>query len=407
MQAKSHIREMLLSQREKHISFHTPGHKRAGEDITELSYSDTLSSPTGVLLWAERDVAEILGADRSFLLTDGCTSGVYSMLYALALAGGKSVAIPAYCHLSVQRGCMLAGLRPVVMHAGKRMGIPAQPTVEEMERALSGSDALLLVSPDYYGFFPDLKAARALCDKAGKPLLIDSAHGAHLHFTPLYAGKFADLWADGVHKSLPAMTQGAVVSAKGKYTEYLKESVPFFRTTSPSYPILASIEEAVKYPRNESIEALANELKSACGGIENEDWSKLLLPVGSDGETYRAALEAQGIFPEFFDGNYLMFYFSPANTEEELLLLKKAVNAFPRAVISEGAAASGTRSDRVEEIPLSEAAGRTCAFACGLFPPCLPLISEGETVTQEAVEKLKSAKSVFGIEDGKIKVYAK
>ena len=83
---RCHIADMLRAQK-RHISFHTPGHKRAGADITELSYSDDLSDPTGVLALAQADVARILGADASFFLTDGSTSGIFAMLFALPRAG--------------------------------------------------------------------------------------------------------------------------------------------------------------------------------------------------------------------------------------------------------------------------------------------------------------------------------
>ena len=93
-----HILEMLRAQKRPHISFHTPGHKRAGADITELSYSDNLLSPRGVIARAEEDIAGITGAYRAFLLTDGSTSGVHSMLLALREAGIGRVAYPAFCH---------------------------------------------------------------------------------------------------------------------------------------------------------------------------------------------------------------------------------------------------------------------------------------------------------------------
>ena len=98
------IAEMLARQK-KHVSFHTPGHKRAGTDITELSYSDDLSSPRGVIKTAEEEIARILGAERSFILTDGSTSGVYAMLAALRAAGCKRIAVPTFSHISVQNGC--------------------------------------------------------------------------------------------------------------------------------------------------------------------------------------------------------------------------------------------------------------------------------------------------------------
>ena len=42
--------------RGKHLSFHTPGHKVGRWDITELSFSDNLASPTGCIALAEREI---------------------------------------------------------------------------------------------------------------------------------------------------------------------------------------------------------------------------------------------------------------------------------------------------------------------------------------------------------------
>ena len=207
-----HIAEMLRAQK-RHISFHTPGHKRAGADITELPYSDCLVSPKGVLAAAERDVARILGAARSFLLTDGSTCGVFSMVDAMRAGGVKKLAVPAFSHPSVLHACGALGVEIVPVVQETVRGIPVQPSAEAMKTALDGADALLLTSPDYYGFFALLEEARRLCDEQKKPLAVDGAHGSHLHFTEHYAGKYADLWVDGVHKSLPALTQGAVVSS--------------------------------------------------------------------------------------------------------------------------------------------------------------------------------------------------
>ena len=63
----------MLKEQKKHVSFHTPGHKRAGEDITELGYSDNLYSPHGVIAESRREAARILGAAQTFYLTDGST----------------------------------------------------------------------------------------------------------------------------------------------------------------------------------------------------------------------------------------------------------------------------------------------------------------------------------------------
>lgn len=403
--APCRIADMLRAQKRRHLSFHTPGHKRRGADITELSYSDNLLSPTGVLAQAELDTARILGADASFLLTDGSTCGVFSMLHALRAAGAHSVAVPVYAHRSVLCACEALGLRMVPVAQGRARALPLQPTEEAVAEALAKSDALLLTSPDYYGFFPPLARARELCTAAGKPLLVDGAHGAHLHGTPLYAGRYADMWVDGAHKSLPALTQGAVVSARAEWADLLACGVRTFRTTSPSYPILASVEYAVKYPRNAALEALAGGAKRAAGALQNDDWSKIVVPFGTLADEAQRSLERRGVYAEFNDGNYLMFYLSPAIKAAHVRRLVRLLRALPRGEVRDGRAFPGRRGKGTVWLPPAEAAGRTCARACGIFPPCMPVLTEGERVGDEAARVLAGARNTFGLRDGRICVY--
>ena len=403
---KLYLADMLAAQeRRKHISFHTPGHKKRGADITELSYSDNLSAPTGVIGQAQADIAHILGADASFLLTDGSTSGVYAMLMALRDAGVRKLAVPVCSHVSVLRGSSLMGLELIPVAQEFSGGIARQPTVEAVRHAMETADALFLTSPDYYGFFPDLGAIAELMQAQSKPLVIDGAHGSHLHGTALHASNYASMWVDGVHKSLPAMTQGAVVSAKGIWTDLLAESVPCFRTTSPSYPILASIEYAVKYPRNERIERAAEGVKRALGALENPDCSKIVIPFGKKSGDARRFLESRGVYPEFDDGNYLMFYLSPATRRRELKKLVQFVKRLPRGEVASGARMRGRTGKTTVALLPQEAVGRVCAQTCGLFPPCMPVLLPGDVVSGDAARRLSGAVSAFGLSDGKIIVF--
>ena len=401
---RCHILGMLRGQR-RYLSFHTPGHKRAGMDITELSYSDDLSDPTGVIAAAQADAARILGAARSFFLTDGSTCGVYAMLFALRRRGCVRICVPTYAHKSVFHACEALGLTPVLLPQETRAGIPCQPTEQAIAEGMGGADALLLTSPDYYGFFPPLAAAQALCRAQGKPLAVDGAHGSHLHFTSLYAGRFADLWVDGVHKSLPALTQGAVVSANAAWADALAEGAEFFRTSSPSYPILASVEYAVKYPRNVRVERAAAWAKRETGALENDDWTKLVVPFGAYADGAQAALERCGVYPEFNDGNYLMFYLSPATTAGAVKKLVRLLRRLPRAAVQDARPVTGMPRGKVVTVPPEEAAGMVCARACGMVPPCIPLIAAGEVVTREKAERLARARHTFGLTDGRIAVY--
>ncbi len=407
----------MLAAAPRHLSFHTPGHKEGKWDITELSFSDNLACPAGVLKAAQEDVAKILGAARSFLLTDGSTCGVHAMLYA---AGVKKLVFSAAAHKSVYNGCRLLGIEPIVLPVRYAGSVPLQPSPESIAFALqnagmergNGSVGVLLTSPDYYGNIADYAAVRRICEACGALLLCDGAHGGHLHGTPLYAGGYCDLWVDGVHKSLPAFTQGAVVSARTEALgARLAAGVDIFRTTSPSYPVLASVEYAVKYPRKLQSERAAERLKERLHARSNADWTKVVVCYGKNAFAVQEALEKQGIYPEFCDGENILFYLSPAQPLRQFKALERALQSFEGLRVNEQnetpmpAFTAGERGGKTEWIPLRESAGHTCAGDAGLFPPCLPVVREGQVIEGEHIEKLSAAKSVYGLIEGKIAVY--
>lgn len=415
---------MLASQPQPHVSFHTPGHKVGGFDITELSYSDNLSCPNGCIKEAEEDITRILGGAKSFILTDGSTCGVLSTLHAAKACGVQKIAVCEDSHKSVFNGCALLGITPLVYPQKRVHKIPKGYTMSALNAdfadILAEADALFFTSPDYYGNLADLAAARAYCDETKKLLIVDGAHGGHLHFDKKrYAGAYADLWVDGVHKSLPALTQGAIVSARTEELgEKLRLALDIFRTTSPSYPIMASVEYAVKYPRNADLENLVKEFVEDCNRVDcGGDWTKLCAVFGDN--AFEAAKDAEnaGLYAEFCDGNIVAFYLSPATKTEEFekltKWLKAAFKKYPLTVVAEGEkTAQGDTSPtvlqknrRTEWVDTDGAAGRICARPCGLFPPCTPLIKIGEEIMEEKLALMKRADNVFGLREGKIEVF--
>ncbi|MBQ4269265.1 MAG: aminotransferase class I/II-fold pyridoxal phosphate-dependent enzyme, partial [Clostridia bacterium] len=393
-----------------------------------------LSSPTGCIQTAQKEIAEILGAAASFLSTDGSTGGIFAILYAAKTLGVKRIAMPETSHKSLYNGCAALGLDAVTFAVERKNGIPAPVSLTVLSAAVDEADALFLTSPDYYGNIPDLKGIAELCKERGKLFFIDGAHGGHLHFDrEKYAGAYADLWVDGVHKSLPAYTQGAIVSARTKeLAAKLSEGLDIFRTTSPSYPIMASVEFAARFPRNEKLEKQVWEFTEQypeffyCGG----DWTKLCFLAGRQAFDIAKELEKKGIYAEFCDGNVVMFYLSPALKSAQFKKLKKALIAYMDALklmwtAGENAANASDVKDGqktvrqspapvvfdknggVEWVELSQSEGRVCAKVCGLFPPCMPLILDGEAITEKKIKLMLRADHLFGIEDGKICVYKK
>lgn len=414
-----HIYQMLKKQAKKrHISFHTPGHKQKGFDITELSYSDNLSSPKGCILRAEEDIARVVNAKKSFLLTDGSTSGVLSMLHAAKTLGVRTILLPENSHKSVFNGCALLGITPLLFTQKQAENIPLPITMYELKENFSlfeRADALFLTCPDYYGNVARLKEIRALCKEKNKLLLIDGAHGSHLHFDKsIYVGEYADMWVDGAHKNLPTLTQGAIVSAKTEtYADALRKAVDIFRTTSPSYPIMASVEYGVKYPQNIVLQDLATEFERSNARIYfGGDWTKLCAKFGNNSFEAERELQKRGIYPEFCDGNVLLFYLSPSTPLRHFKRLKKLLLAlFERFPYSSERERGRVKAEKefssfpTEWLPLSDSQGRICAARCGLFPPCTPLLAQGEIVSADKLRLLEKADNTFGVYEGKICVY--
>ena len=59
--------------------------------------------------------------------------------------------------------------------------------------------------------------------------------------------------------------------------------------------------------------------------------------MDEDPPPVRRYFEAHGVYPEFDDGNYLMFYLSPCTKERELERLSRLLGAFGGGEVEEDA----------------------------------------------------------------------
>lgn len=419
--------------------FHMPGHKGSREysslfpgaeyDITELSFSGCLTSGEGVVAEAERNIAEILGASFSHIVTDGSSAAVLAMMYALSKRGEK-VIIPRNSHKSVYNALKLFNLCPLFLECEQRDGIMLQ-SVQSAECLLRQEDVsgMLLVSPDYFGQVPDLALARALTAGCGKILAVDGAHGGHLKFCrpEIYAGGFADVWVDGIHKTMPCLTQASLLNvADASLEDDVAEGLSLFRTTSPSYPIMASAEYGVYFAEAEGGERLkvlfaeAERLKAEAERIGYAvilpaDGAKLLIDCEASAVSCAdlcAFLEGKGVFCEFADERYVVLMIS-AHTEKEQLCRLLAVLGeyrdkcgkvpyFPQKqqIICKACRKMEyyeAANAPFEYVSAERAVGRIAADNAGVFPPCYPVITAGEQITAEVVEILKKSKNTYGL----------
>ena len=423
-----------------------PGHKGtflfsrvfpgARKDITELSFSDDLQHPSGAIAAAQRDIAAIVGAKRAYITTDGSSSGVMACVYVASRFGNKLI-VPRNSHKSVFNACAVLGVEPVIVQGPERAGVLLPPDPELIEKLVVNDvniAGMIVSSPDYYGNFAPLDDYAAILKGQGRLLLCDGAHGAHLALTDTragYCGMYADMWVDGAHKTLPTLTQGAYVCVGDeKIADLAEEAMGIFRTTSPSYPVMASVEYGVKYYKNnpsryrrarEAAQAFRNNL-TAFTFYPSADWAKIAVdfrPLGISPALAQEKLEKKGIYPEMNDGRYLLFYLSPSTSPRQLNRLAVALTSIASnkklaGTYTENKAAIPPQARtysylyalraRHEWVPLRGSAGKMCAQNCGITPPCMPVIIAGEIITERAIAVLADSKNTFGLSDGMIKV---
>lgn len=398
-------------------SFHTPGHKNNPKalpadlyllDFTELPDTDSLFDASGPILEAEELAAELFGTARTCFSAGGCTLCIQAMLRLAAPEGGRVL-----CSRVIHRGAVnamaLLGLEPVWAMPG------------EILKALEGNPdvkAVYVTSPDYYGRLLDIASIAAACKAKNIPLLVDSAHGAHLLFTepklhPLALG--ASMTADSAHKTLGVLTGGAWLNIGDvHYAREAKHAMALFGSTSPSYPVMASLDWAREWlqthpgafiPLQRRV-AEIREIADNRGIALPEgpcDPTRITLDTASIGlQGTRAAelFRAAGVEPEYADARFLVLIATPFNMPEDFHRAGKAIENLPidepiplgPALPQLPPVGAGLREAvfaASETIDLEKSVGRIAAEAACPCPPGVPVVMPGERITEEAAEFLR------------------
>ena len=405
--------------------FHMPGHKGAEcfpdyykYDITEVEGADSLFEASGAIREAEERFAAIYGAGASLLSAGGSTLCIQGML-ATFLSTGDTVIMCRNCHASAVNAAALLDLN--VFWVNPRSNAELLSALEHHPEA----KAVYVTSPDYFGVLTDIAACSKIAHEHGAVLIVDNAHGAHLHFFPTEMHPIAlgaDVCADSLHKSLPVCTGGALLHLreKGLYNA-AKAKMRLFGSTSPSYLIMLSADSCIEY-----LETRARADFAVLGGkvanlryhsfehglapkTRNVEPARLTLSVTSTGlstEEFGAALREHGIEPEYVNSEWAVLMASPFNTERDFERAAKFIDdtvgngcsAFEERLADMPQRAMSVREATFaesERIKTAEALGKTAASLVLPCPPCIALAAPGEIISEE----LQSLLLKYGIEE--------
>ncbi len=255
----------------------------------DISETDT-HNPQEALLNAQKKAAKIYEVNYTYFLTNGSTSGIIAAVLACVKSGDKVLihddAHP--CHLNAVK---LAGAIPVFYKLEKNTewNVYKKNTPENLETYLKNDKirAVIITSPTYEGFVSDVKAIKELCKKYGAFLITDEAHGALYPFSedlPQSAVKISDFTIQSLHKTAGGLNPTALLHSNCEINP--AAALELINTTSPSYPLLATIEANINFLNSQKgrnklnllIKNIKN-LKNECKNIQfgGDDITKLLI----------------------------------------------------------------------------------------------------------------------------------
>ncbi len=456
-----------------------PGHKRketacipeelAKIDITEIEGFDNLHKAEGIIREGQEFTASACGAGRSYFLVGGSTAGILAAISAATSYGGKLLMV-RNAHRSAYNAAGLRGLKTAYIYPdiNERFGFCDAVTASQVEKALDREpdcDAVFIVSPTYEGSIADVKKIAEIVHSRDKVLIVDEAHGAHLSYIDHNAGygisacrAGADIVIQSAHKTLPAPTQTALIHLNGErvQSQRLEMFLGIYQSSSPSYPLMAGLEGAVRLMHESGrqlLTDLGNRFEKLVSDIEKEcrlvevlpfkkgvrDMGKLVVSADKGGmngnQLARTLREKYHLETEMCGERYVLAMFTVSDEDDAFDRMKNALVAIDRELSENKGLKTGEKPAAVEErrrteyympeakqalkisdmwdrpvseIEISESAGCIAAEFVNPYPPGTPVLVPGEIILKahiECIERLKkNGLNMVGAEGDMIKV---
>ena len=443
------------------VPFHVPGHKRGhgvdkefldfmgvnpfSIDVTIFKMVDGLHQPKSCIKAAQDLAADAYGVKKSFFAVNGTSGAIQAMIMSVVKSGEK-ILVPRNVHKSVSAGIVLSGAEAIYMNPeideelGIAHGVKPQ-TVENMLKQNPDVKAVLIINPTYYGVATDIKKIADIVHSYDIPLIVDEAHGPHLHFhedLPLSAvDAGADICCQSTHKILSAMTQMSLLHVNSDRVDVnrVQQILSLLHTTSPSYPLMASLDCARRQMATEGRELLDKTIKLAHKtraeinripgmwsfgeevigreGIHAFDPTKLTITAKELGlkgfELETLLVDDYNIQVELSDFYNVLALITIGDDEESVGKLIAALKDISARFLEEGREIEGEllRMPAIPEkilnpreafysdkntVNFDESEGKICGELIMAYPPGIPIITPGERITRETIDYIHSLK---------------
>ena len=434
--------------------FHMPGHKRMLEgayklDITEIEGFDNLNNPQGILRKMNEEIAKMYDSDLSYFTVNGSTCGNLSAISA-ATELGDTILIARNCHRSVINAAIIRNLNvEYVMPSYYNDYFPGAVLLRDIkdavENLISNGDkpkAVVITSPTYEGVVSDIPRISEYLHAKEIVLIIDSAHGAHMHFHDAFPRdyiEYADICIMSAHKTLPVLNQAAMVHVNSRLIdpENVMRYISIYQTSSPSYVIMESMsrslelisekifEDYVKKLEDFYQEASTLEKLSLEPISEDRDMGKIIIYTNGyiDGKKlYHMLREEYNLELEMYNNHYLVAMTSIMDSDDGFRRLIDALRSIDKTL---GDKKYGNNNEKIVKIfqqrkgrtkshkmttkfelkPIKDCVGRVSSTIIMAYPPGIPIIMPGEIIENDDIVYIEENYSnMEGIVDGKLPV---
>ncbi len=442
---KSLLKELKSFRKKEKINMHIPGHKNGRGlsayfrknafdiDVTEVCGTDNLQNPCGIIKNAQENSARVFGAGETYFLTEGSSLGLRAVVLGCVPRGGKLL-VDRCCHKSIIAAIALGGVEPVFLTPDfdEELGLYLGVSCSEVKNKLAKHPDVcgaIITSPTYYGICSDISAIADILHKDDKFLIVDEAHGAHFAFgegilpqTALSLG--ADACVQSAHKTLPSLGQSSFlhISKDARFDkERLVRTLRNIQTTSPSYMLMASLDEATRYMEKRGrqrltrlAEKIANfkdviSCRTQMRFIDSEttgrmqDITRLVLDVSSLGigarEAERIFAEEFSLYAEMADNRYVILVPTVSTTGREIKKLGRIICRLDRKKtktennqknmslpeIKLSMAPSDAAERQFETVCIEDAVNRISAGVVSVCPPGASVLIPGQIIDENVL----------------------
>ena len=431
------LKNMLCNYQDTdYYPYHMPGHKRNTEkfgkalpyniDITEIDGFDDLHHPENIFLEMQDKAAKLFQAEESHFLVNGSTVGILSAILATTNYGDK-ILVARNCHKSVYNAIVLNHLTPIYLYPGfnEEYFINDELLACDIKDILNKNHdikVVVIVSPTYEGVISNISEIANTVHQKGIPLIVDEAHGAHLGLHhALYRNsnqEGADIVVQSLHKTLPSLTQTAILHLNGEFIdrEKVKRYLTMLQSSSPSYVLLASIDQCVNILIEKKEELFQEyvdnilELRQQIKQLKHiqlvetkrYDISKIVLSTLNvelnSRELYQILLHKYHLQMEMVGESYIVAMTTIGDTKEGLSRLFYAVQEIDENIEYKSVETLQNYKQKIKNLVTlphleykAESIDSSELFYY-LYPPGIPIVTPGEIITEEVYEKLQEYK---------------